>query len=295
MRKQLKADLYLISVSVIWGSTFVLTKDALQHIPTYNFLSLRFLIATAVLILLFRERLAKMGKTTFINGALIGLFLFAGYAFQTVGLNYTTASKSGFITGFSAVIVPILSALLLRKKPEFMAVLGVTFAIVGLGLLTLEESFLPNLGDFYTFLCTIAFAMQIILISKYTPDSDSIALATVQIGVVGILSTAFTLWLEQPVIPVQPRVWIALLVTSLLATTYAIAIQNVMQKFTSPTHTALIFTGEPVFAALFAYLLLGEVLTFKQGIGCILILAGMLVSELKPSRNKEGRQIDGIS
>lgn len=286
MKKQLKADLFLLSIVIAWGTTFVLTKSALQYMPTYNFLSIRFVISTLVLGIIFFNRLVKMDKATLIRGMVIGLFLFAGYAFQTVGLNYTTASKSGFITGLNAVIVPILSAVILKKKPEFMAALGVIFAVLGLGLLTLDSALIPNIGDVYTFLCIFGFSFQIILIDKFAKNYDPICLATVQIGVVGVLSTIFTFWLEQPAIPTQSEAWIALLVTSLFATVYAFVVQNIMQKHTSPTHTALIFVGEPVSSAVFAYFMLGEILILRQIIGCILMLAGMVISELKPEKNE---------
>ncbi len=282
MRKQLKADFALLSVAIIWGSTFVLTKDAIQHIQTYNFLAFRFGVAAAFLALFSYKKLHKLNLITIRNGIILGLMLFAGYAFQTVGLVYTTASNAAFIVGFSAVIVPIISTLLLKKIPSLTAVLGVLFAITGLGLLTLGDSFILNIGDFYSLLCTFFFALQIIMIDRFIGRSDALLLATVEIFTVAIASTLFTFVLEQPIIPTRANVWMALLVTSLLATTYAFIVQNVAQKFTSPTHTALIFLGEPVFGLVFAFILLGELLTFKQFVGCALILTGMLVAELKP-------------
>ncbi len=287
MKKQLKADIFLLTVTIAWGSTFVLTKNSLQYLPTYNFLSIRFVISTLILGIIFRKRISRMDGATAVGGILIGLFLFAGYAFQTIGLNYTTASKSGFITGLSAVMVPILSAIILKKRPEPAAMAGVVFAVTGLGLLTLDGGFIPNIGDVYTLFCVFAFAMQVILIDKFTKDYDPICLATLQIAVVAVLSTLFTFWLEKPVMPVRMDVWTALLVTSLFATVYAIVMQNIMQKHTSPTHAALIFVGEPVFGALFAYILLGEVLSLKQVFGCILMLTGMVVSELKPAKSRK--------
>ena len=292
MHKQLKADLTLLLVVTIWGSTFVLTKDAIQHIQTYNFLTLRFGIAALLLVLFSLKKLPGLDRTTVKNGVLLGLMLFGGYAFQTVGLNYTTASNSAFITGFSAVIVPILSTFMLKKRPQFFAVLGVVLAVAGLGLLTLGDSFILNIGDVYTLLCTLFYALQIIMLDRYTHKSDPLLLATVEIAVVALLSILFTLVFEQPVIPTQPSVWLAVLVTSLLATTFAFIAQNIAQKHTSPTHTALIFLGEPVSAQAFAYILLGELLTPRQFIGCTLILAGMLAAELKPvlklKRSKSG-------
>jgi drug/metabolite transporter (DMT)-like permease len=283
MQKQLKADLALLSVVIVWGSTFVLTKDAIQHIETYNFLMLRFGIAVLMLLLFSIKKLPGLDRVTIKNGAILGLLLFIGYAFQTVGLNYTTASNSAFITGFSAVIVPILSAIMLKKKPQLSALAGVVLAVTGLGLLTLGDSFVLNIGDLYTLFCTFFYALQIIMISRYTHMSDPMLLATVEITVVALLSTLFSFVLEKPVIPTETSVWLAVLVTSLLATTFAFIVQNIAQKHTSPTHTALIFLGEPVFAQAFAYVMLGELLTPRQLVGCALILAGMVAAEFKPS------------
>jgi drug/metabolite transporter (DMT)-like permease len=281
MQKQLKADIALLTVVIIWGSTFVLIKDAIQHIQTYNFLSLRFGIAAIFLALFSYKKLPGLDRVTLRNGVILGLMLFGGYAFQTVGLNYTTASNAAFIVGFSAVIVPVISAMYLKKWPQPAAVLGVLLAMSGLGLLTLGDSFALNIGDVYSFMCTFFFALQIIFIDRYTRLSDPMLLATVEVGTVAAASVLFTFILEQPIIPYRPNVWLALLVTSLLATTYAFLVQNVAQKYTSPTHTALIFIGEPVFALAFAFILLGELLTFRQFTGCALILAGMIAAEFK--------------
>lgn len=290
MQKQLKADLALLSVVIIWGSTFALIKDAIQHIETYNFMSLRFGIAALFLALFSCRRLHALDSATFKNGVLLGLILFGGYAFQTMGLIYTTASNAAFIAGFSAVIVPIISALYLKKAPQPAAVIGVVLAIMGLGFLTLVNSVMLNIGDVYSFMCTFFFALQIILLDRYTRLSDPLLLATIEIATVAIASVAFSVVLEQPIMPIRGNVWLALVVTSLLATTYAFIVQNIAQRYTTPTHTGLIFLGEPVFSLFFSFIILGELLTFRQLIGCALILAGMFVAEFKPLRKiKEGK------
>lgn len=280
MTKQMKADLALLLVTVIWGSSFVLTKNVLDYLPTFNFLAIRFIIAAVISGIIFYKNMLRTDRHTLKYGVLIGAILFAAYGFQTVGLNYTTASKSGFITGFSVVIVPLFSALLLKLKPHREAVAGVILAMVGLGFLTLNASLSLNVGDFYTLIAALMFAMHIITVGKYTVKVDSIAMAVIQIAVVGILSLFFSLGIERPIIPKDINVWSAILILAMLATSGAYIIQNAMQKFTSPTHTALIYTGEPVFSALFAYLLLGERLTVQGILGSLLILSGMLVSEL---------------
>lgn len=286
MTKQLKADISLLLVTVVWGTTFVITKNALQDIATYNFLAIRFLLAFVVSALIFYKNILKVNKKTIIYGILIGLVLFAGYAFQTVGLNFTTASKSGFITGFSVIIVPVISAILLKKYPEKNTILGVILAIIGLGLMTLNSTLIPNVGDFYTLICAFAFAFHIILVGKYTVHVDSISLAVIQIGVVGILSLIFSLFLEDFSLPSSSETWIGIAITGILATSGAYIVQNTMQKFTSTTHTALIYTAEPVFSAIFAFILLNEIMSTKAIIGSFLILVGMILGEIKLKKYK---------
>lgn len=280
LTKQFKADLALLIVTIGWGSSFILTKNALGSLATYNFLAVRFIIAFAVSALIFYKNMIRIDKNTLKYGILIGCILFSGYAFQTVGLNYTTASKSAFITGFSVVLVPVLSSLFLKKIPERTAIIGAAMALIGLGFLTLNGSLGLNIGDFYTLFSTFAFAMHIITVGKYTVKVDSITLAIIQIGVVGFLSLIMSLAIENPIIPTGSTVWINLFILSLICTSGAFIVQNTAQKYTSPTHTALIYTGEPVFAAVFAYFVSGEVLSTRGIFGAILILMGMLVAEV---------------
>lgn len=297
MSKQFKADLALLFVAMGWGASFILTKNSLNSLATYNFLAIRFLLSFAISGLIFYKNLKNTDKDTLKYGVLIGIILFLAYAFQTVGLNYTTASKSAFITGFSVVLVPIISGLLLKKLPERPAIVGAIFAIIGLALLTLNGSLEINIGDLYTVLCALGYAMHIITVGKYTVKVDSIALGVIQIGVVGVLSLITSLLTESPIIPSGSYVWMNLLILSIVCTSGAYIVQSAAQKYTTPTHTALIYSGEPVFAALFAYIVAGEVLSTKGIIGAILILMGMLVAEvdlkaLFKSRSKSEEKLD---
>lgn len=280
MKKQHQADLALLLVTLAWGISFILTKNTLDALSTFNFLSIRFTLSALTSALIFYKRIIRLDKDTLKYGVLIGVIMFSGYAAQTFGLNYTTASKSGFITGFSVVIVPIFSAFVLRKAPKPAAILGVLFAIVGLGLLTLDSSLNLNIGDLYTLIGAFCFAFHIITVSKYAVKVDAINLAILQIGVVGILSGIVSLLFEAPIIPTDGNTWASMLFLTFVCTSGAFIIQNAAQKYTTATHTALIFSGEPVFAALFDYLIAGEVLTGRGIMGGILILSGMLAAEL---------------
>ncbi len=280
MTKQLKADLALLLVTLGWGASFILTKNALSDLSTFNFLAIRFLLAFFLAAIVFAKRFKHIDKTTVFSGVVIGSILFTGYAFQTVGLNFTSVSNSAFITGFSVILVPILSALMFKKKIELNAFTGTVLAIVGLSLLTLNGKFALGIGDLLTFVSTFAFAMHIITVGLYTHKSDSILLGVIQIGVVGFWSLIATFIFETPIIPTGSGTWFNLIILAVICTSGAFIVQSVAQQYTSATHTAIIYTGEPVFAAIFAYFMIGEILSPRGMFGAVLIIVGMLVAEL---------------
>lgn len=284
MSKKLKSDIMLVSVTIIWGSTFVIVKKATSILPVYNFLFLRFLIALIVLVIMFGKRLLHIDKNTFAVSIMVGIMLFLGYAFQTLGLKYTTASKSGFITGFNVVLVPILESFFLKTKLSKASWLSVLLALSGLFLMTANIDLKINFGDFLTLLCAVSFAFQVVLIAKYAPSVDTVSFAIIQIFVVTILSGIFSFVYEKPAIPTDKTVWFALILTGIFATAFALAVQNTMQANTSATHAAIIFSLEPVFSAITAYLVSGEIMTLRSIIGGFLMLLSMILSEM-PSKD----------
>jgi len=279
--QQWRADVLLLLVALIWGSTFVLVKRAVAQYPVYAFLFLRFALATGVLLVLFGRHLQRLSPSMLLAGVAIGLFLFGGYAFQTVGLQYTSASNAGFITGLSVVIVPMLSTVLLRRMPEPQALLGVVLATVGLALLTMGKDLRPSHGDLIVLGCAFCYALHISAVSRFAPQTDALALTLVQVAVVAVLSGAASLAVGEWPRAIPAHIFLAAAFTGVLATALAFAIQNAVQARTTATHTALIFTTEPVFAALFGFLLAGESLAAWGWVGCGLILLGMLLAELR--------------
>ena len=292
MSKQFKADLLLLLITAIWGSSFTLMKNVLEHIPSFAYLTLRFVIAAVALFIIFGKHLKKITKKALLFGSIIGLMLFLGMALQVTGLYYTSASNSAFITGFNVIMVPVISSILLKKKPDRASVIGVIIAFAGLFFLSGGMDFNLNKGDFLTLLCALCFALQIIFIDKFTNEYDPVLLSIIQIAAAAIFngfvwgiqgkSTAFSF---------DKTVVFTLLITGLFGTALAFAGQTVVQRFTTPTRTALILTAEPVFGAFFATIIPGtngltENLKWNAALGCILILAGMLVSELKLGNKK---------
>ncbi len=305
--RQLTADLSLLLVTLIWGATFVMVKDAVSAFPVFSFMAVRFTLAAAALTPLIawrRRQLAAIAPDgpfavprrlsparlwrIALPSLLIGTALFAGYAFQTAGLTLTTPAKAGFITGLSVVIVPLIAALLLRQAPGGNAWLGVSFATTGLALLSLTADLRVAPGDLLVLGCAFSFAAHILLTGHFAPRHDPLLLTLGQVVTVTLLSGVAALLFDAPALGVQKlvslldgRVLFAAAFTGLLATAAAFGIQTVAQRFTTATHTALIFSAEPVFAGLFSFLLIGEVLGPRQLVGCALILAGMVAAEVK--------------
>ena len=278
------ADIMLLAVTAIWGGTFVTVQKAVATFPVVTFLAIRFTLATLVFLPLLLRPLSTARdpgryRRVLLPSLLISVTLFAGYAFQTYGLRFTTPAKAGFITGISVVLVPLGSALFLRRPPHAGAWLGVALATVGLAALTLNGDLSIAPGDLLVLGCAISFAAQILLVGHFAPRFDAVPLAVGQIAGVAILSWLVALAVDGP--PTWPgrQVWFAAAFTGVMATSFAFWAQTKAQRLTSPTHTALIFATEPVFAAIFSFLLIGEQLTPRAIVGCGLILTGMLVSE----------------
>jgi len=283
-RQQLLADLSIGVIAFIWGFTFTVVKNALEDIQPFAFLFLRFLLAVIIVLpfILFTKRRKSLPVKA---GIIAGIFLFIGFAGQTIGLQHTTASKSAFITGLNVIFVPIFAAIFEKRTLGKKTFVAVVLATAGLYLLTNPQAQSFNIGDAWTILCAIGFALHIVTLDFYAHKTDYVGLFFLQILVVFLVSGLF-LPLESPDLKlventVTLNIFIAILVTGALATALAFFIQNWAQRVTSATRTALLLTLEPVFAALTAYILLTERLGISGIIGGLLILAGIVIAEIK--------------
>ncbi len=286
-----RIDAGLVFVAMIWGTTFVLVKEALPDVSTLLFLALRFAFASLVLVAIFwgkgRADVAP-GPNLGLSlraGVLAGFFLFSGYVLQTFGLKYTTAAKAGFVTGLYIPLVPLFAAVLYRKLPKSAEVVGVACAFAGMVLLTAQGDLLSiGMGDLLVAGCAVAYAIHILILGYFAARTSVPVLTVTQIATAAVLGGLTFWWVEPPRVRWSGKVWMALGVTSVLATALAFLIQTWAQQYSSPTRTALIFAMEPVFAWVTSYLLLGEVLNARGIVGAVLILAGILMVELKPLR-----------
>jgi len=289
----LRAHLLLITVVAVWGSTFVVVKGALSGVSPLLFNFLRMTLAFACLALFYRRHFGRMNRQSLLAGALIGLCLALGYQFQTAGLRLTTPSKSAFITGMVVVLVPLLSAIPgLRARsartPRWNAWAGALVAFAGIVLLTTPPGAgfdfrSISLGDLLTFGCALGFSLHVLALAHLAPRIPFEQLAVLQVGFCAVFMAASLPLFEHPWIHFSPRLLLALLITAVLATATAFAVQSWAQKFLPATHTALILALEPVFAWLTSFLFYGERLARRGATGALLILAGIALTELFPT------------
>jgi drug/metabolite transporter (DMT)-like permease len=275
------ADLALVLNTVIWGTTFVVVKQALNDCSVLLFLALRFSIAGIALAVVFGRGL-EFSRRGVAGGILAGLFLIGGYILQTAGLLWTTASKSGFLTGLNVVLVPLLSAIVYRSVPGWREWTGALLALAGMALMTLENlQFAMNRGDSLTVACAVAFAFHPLVIARFAGSGTKV-ISLVQIATGAILAWALVPLLEQPFVRWTPQLIGALAVTGLLATALVFTLQTWAQQYTTPTRVALIFAMEPVIAAATGVAVAGDRLAVHAWLGAALILAAILLVELKP-------------
>ena len=271
----------LIGVTAVWGGTFPLVKVAVEeHVGVFSFNGVRFLLAAAALALFTGRRMRTLGREGWLHGSFLGAALFAGYAFQTVGLKYTTSTNAGFVTGMFVVFTPLLAAALLRRSPGGPALVGALLAFVGMALLSGAGSFQPALGDVIILGCALSFAFHIVGLGAWAARHDAMALTVVQLLVVAVAHTVIAAPLERFAGSWDTYVAVALLITALLASAAAFWVQTAAQKVIPPTRTAVILTMEPVFAGVFGFVFLSERFGVWGWIGALLILTGMLIAEL---------------
>lgn len=281
--KELKADLLLLSVAIAWGVTFLMVQDAINTTPVYSFLFFRFSLATIIMFFISYKFFKKINLKTVFYGIILGIFLFSAFATQTFGLTYTQSSIVAFITGLNVIFVPFLTFLFFKDKIKSNVLIATFIAVIGLYLLTMSGSLSFEKGEFLTLICAVLFALQIIFTGKFSKEVNVFLLVLFQLITVSILSLIFSLFLDNVTfnIPYDFAFFKAAIITAIFATVYAFLIQTYMQQFTTATKTAIIFTMEPVSAAIFAYLTANEILTITQFFGAILIILATLVAEIK--------------
>jgi drug/metabolite transporter (DMT)-like permease len=287
MTKRWRADISLAFCSLLWGATFVVVKDSLGYSSVFVFLAARFTLA-ALLMAAFRPHIfRKLRRGELLAGAALGFFMFGGYAFQTAGLQFTSPAKSGFVTGASVVMVPLLLGIFWGRRLTLWVYAGVFAAVFGLYFLTVPAEGISHLnrGDLLTFVAAGLYAMHIILVGDYTRRHSVAALSVLQVAACAALA-----WLATGLASAsgweparfgwQWESLAGIAICAVLATALAFSIQLWAQQYTTSSHAAILFTLEPVFASVTSYILLRERLGHRSLFGAAFVLAGILIAEL---------------
>lgn len=301
MSKKIRAELMLLTTALIWGTAFVAQRSGMDYVGPFTFNGIRFLIGALVMIpiILVMDKLAKKNQPlvpmtveekrrerTFLwtGGFFCGLALLAGTVLQQMGLVYTSAGKTGFITALYIVIVPVIGVFLGRKVRLLLWV-SVALGVAGLYLLSINEGFSINIGDFLVFLCAFGFAAHILVVDHFSPKTDAIKLSAVQFFVCGSLSLVLMFIFEEPRLQYILDGAVPILYTGIMSCCVAYTFQVVAQKDIGPTVASLLLSMESVFAVIFGMLLLNEQLLPKEIFGCVVMFAAIILAQL-PKKNQ---------
>lgn len=276
----------LLIVAIIWGSGFVASAIALDSFAPTQILALRFTLAFVLSLLIFWKDIKTIEIPEIKKGGAIGLFLFLAFFFQTVGLQYTTASKNAFLTATNIVIVPFLSWLILRKKVSRNSIIGALVTLAGIGFLSGDGFALNsiNLGDVLTLVCAVFFALQIFYTDFFVKDIKPGVIMITQMGTAALLSWITVLLTNETSFAINKDSILPILYLGIVSTLVAYGIQTWSQKSVGSSESAVILSTEAFFGMIASVIILNEIITSSMIIGAVLIFAGILIVEIKPKR-----------
>lgn len=298
MKYKKESVLSVIALTVValwWGTCYAITKDALNNIKPFTLMTLRFGLSTILLSILFIKRIRKIRKKDLYQGSMIGIFMFLSFFTLIIGISYTTASKQSFIVGAYVLIVPFLAWIINKKKLDSYAIVGAILATLGIALLTLNESLYMNKGDFISILCALSFACHMIVIERFSKESDPIVSTIIQFAITSILFSILTGTFESFKFYLTLKIIKSIMYLVVFTTVIPFIIQNIAQKHISSTSTAIILTLQSVFGGIFAIILLNEPMTLQMIIGCIIVFIGIVTQETKWKFIKKEKTNDSIS
>lgn len=285
MKRESFSKLLLLLVAMIWGSGFPATKIILDSgIRPFEFLGIRFFITAIVMFIIMKIKRIKIEKNEMNLGVIAGLVLFLAFAFQTVGLVYTTSSKNAFITGANVIFVPYIAWIFTKEKPKLIYILSSIICFIGIGFLSFEKNLTINFGDILTFICAICFALQIVVIGSRIKNKNPFIINGFQMFSAGIIGILLNIIFEGATIfsrTYDLKQILALVYIILFNTFICYSIQTYAQKEINPSQVSLILTTEIIFGAIFSVLLLGDKMTFQVMMGGLLIFTSILLTEVK--------------
>lgn len=278
MNKQLQANFLIVLVALFWGSTYFLTKMAVQELEPFNLTALRFGTAFIITALFFFKRIRNADRTVIKYSIILGILAVIAVLSMTFGVQYTTASNAGFLISLSVVMIPLISVVVLKKKIKAKLLLSVVLATIGIVCLTLNEQLTINKGDILCILCATSFAVQVLIMERIPKSADSVAIGALQLGITAVVNFILSFFLENFTVPRDLKVWGVIVILGVFCTAFCYIIQIYALKNTSAIQAGIILSLEPVFSAIFAYIFLGELLSKQGYIGAILLFISVILA-----------------
>ncbi|MHC0036638.1 DMT family transporter [Pseudoneobacillus sp. C159] len=276
-----RAEFLLFMVTAFWGSSYLMMKMGLESIGEFNLIALRFGLAFVLAGAIFFKRLRHINRKTWQYGALLGFILFAVFTAITFGLKTTTTSNAGFLVSLTVIFVPLINIILFKKKLESKLIISLLLAIIGIAFLTVKLPFKMTPGDLLCMATALFYAIHITVVGFAAKEVDTLNLGILQLGFAALFGLSFSVIFEVPVLPTSTEGWISILYLGIICSALGFILQVVAQKYTPPSRTGLIFSLEPVFAALFGFLFADEIMSVQEYFGATLVFLGVLISTAK--------------
>lgn len=281
--KKSYANMILVFVTVIWGGGFIATSGALESLSPFYIMMIRFLGAAILPLCICWKSLRKLDHLTVSHGILTGVFLFLAFAFQTFGLKYSTPSKNAFLTATNVVFVPYLLWVFMKRKPSSKEIVASLLCVGGIALLTLTSNAMRlTIGDGLSLVCALFFALHIISLERYSRHCDAISMTALQMITAGIISAICAFIFEQAPATIEAAAWGNILYLIFVSTLLAYLLQTFAQRYTSANSASLILSMEALFASIFSFLLLHEVMSLSMMVGACLIFSSIIFIEYRP-------------
>ena len=280
----------LLTAALIWGSSFIVMKNAVEGVPVFMLLGIRFTVGCLLLTLIFHRRLKSIGKKQLLHGAVVGTLLFAAYTVQTFGLRETTPGKNAFLTAVYCVLVPFVNWVIFRRRPTGWNWLAAVMCLAGIGLVSLEGDLTMNRGDALTLVGGVFYALHLVAVSRFGEEDDPVMLTMLQFGASAVWCWGLSLLTETMPHPFPTNAWFELAYLAVFATTAALLLQNVGQSVTPAAPAAILLSLESVFGVAFSVMLGAEGLTAQLVCGFALIFLAVVASETQFSFLRKGRR-----
>ena len=282
MRRSLAGDLMMLAATMIFGAMTIFSKQILAELEVYNMVALRFMIAFVVCFAVFRRRYRAMDRDTAVHAGVLGTFLFVSYLCMVIGCKYTTASNAGFMMSLVAFFTPLIVFVKDHIRPDRSHIMSIVITLIGVGMMCLSGDFTLNKGDLFCILSAFFYSFQMLYTERYAGLHDPIVLGTFQLVFVAAYGFILSMLLEDSFrLPVSAAGWGQLLYLALACGALGFILQTSAEKLSSAGHTALIYASEPVFVAVFSYMMLGEPVSIRQAAGIVLVFIGVLITVRK--------------